>query len=76
MEAVCIFMGIVAPLALVVWLAANKDKLRLFDKDRGGPSAFTAMQEFVEPNVKHIIEMKVRKRLSGEDGPANDKSNG
>jgi hypothetical protein len=30
---------------------------------------FVALQELVEPNVKHVIQMKEQKRRGAENGP-------
>ena len=68
MEGICVLIGIAAVLAFVIWMAARPGKLRLFGKDRGGTNAFTAFQEVVEPNIKHVIEAKEQKRKGAENG--------
>ena len=68
-EGFCVLIGIVTAIALVVWLAAKPDKIRLFDGDRGGANTFTVFQEFVEPTVKHVNEVREQNRKGAETGP-------
>jgi hypothetical protein len=72
METICVFALVAFALVTAAWLAARKKKLRLFDKDADGSSSFTVLQEFVEPNVKHVKQVNVQKQKSGQNGPNND----
>jgi hypothetical protein len=69
MEAICLLAVVVGLLAVAVWLGCRRRKLRLYEKDTAGSGVFVALQELVEPNVKHVIQMKEQKRRGAENGP-------
>lgn len=61
MEAICatsLLAGIAVSL-LVHWL--SKGKLKLQDRNSSGTKSIIAFQEIVEPNIKHVIQVKEQK---------------
>lgn len=72
METFCVFALVAVALVAAVWLAARKKKLRLFDKDSNDSSGFTVLQEFVEPNIKHVKQINAQRPKGGQNGPPGD----
>jgi hypothetical protein len=72
MEAICLLAVVVGLLAVAVWLGCRKKRLRLHDQDASGSSVFVALQELVEPNVKHVIQVKDQKRRGSTNGPGSE----
>jgi hypothetical protein len=68
-------MEILCGIALVAGIAVlfivhrlGKGKLGLFDKSSAGSGSIIALQEIVEPNVKHVIQIKEQKKRGDSDG--------
>jgi hypothetical protein len=72
-------MEVFCGIALVAGLAAifivhrlGKGKLGLFDKSSAGSGSIIALQEIVEPNVKHVIQIKEQKKKGDSEGSPPD----
>jgi len=55
-------------------LSAVRDYRDLYDRGQvdAKQARFVVLQEFVEPNVKHVKQVNAQKQKSGQNGPHND----